>query len=179
MNYRYYENPPGLQLLHCLKNSVKGGASYFTDSFKAVDILRKSHPEDYEVLSTIPLTYHYINDNHYMHFNRPVITYDKYNDTMVTNYSPPFQGPAEIEDVETEEKVYKAFRKFTEYVEDPKLRFEYLLKPGDLVIFANRRVLHARHAFDASSGDRHLKGAYIDMCEFKDKFRVLKKIYQG
>ena len=37
----------------------------------------------------------------------------------------------------------------------------------------NRRILHARRTFDPDSGERHLKGAYLEYCEFKDKLRVL------
>ena len=47
------------------------------------------------------------------------------------------------------------------------------------VIFANRRVLHGRTAFDPTSGDRHLKGTYLDLDVFKDKLRVLSEKFQG
>ena len=29
----YYEVPPGIQLLHCLKTTVVGGSNYFVDGF--------------------------------------------------------------------------------------------------------------------------------------------------
>ena len=44
-------------------------------------------------------------------------------------------------------------------------------------MFANRRVLHGRTAFDATSGDRHLKGTYIGLDSLKDKLRVLGHQY--
>lgn len=47
------------------------------------------------------------------------------------------------------------------------------------VIFANRRVLHGRTAFDPTSGDRHLKGTYVELDLFKDKLRVLSEKYHN
>lgn len=47
------------------------------------------------------------------------------------------------------------------------------------MIFDNRRVLHARRAFDASKGERWLKGAYVDDDVFFSKLRVLEERYQG
>ncbi|NDH87932.1 MAG: gamma-butyrobetaine,2-oxoglutarate dioxygenase, partial [Actinobacteria bacterium] len=39
---------------------------------------------------------------------------------------------------------------------------ELTLRPGELVAFDNRRVLHGRRAF-RSSARRHLQGCYIDI----------------
>ena len=46
---RYFEAPPGLQLLHCLKNSTTGGNSTFADGFKAAELLSLQHPQHYLV----------------------------------------------------------------------------------------------------------------------------------
>jgi hypothetical protein len=48
------------------------------------------------------------------------------------------------------------------------------MNEGDCVIFDNRRVLHARRAFDASKGERWLKGAYVDGDVFFSRVRVLE-----
>ena len=37
------------------------------------------------------------------------------------------------------------------------------------------RVLHARRAFDPTSGPRHLQGAYVDRDEINSRWRVLKR----
>lgn len=65
-------------------------------------------------------------------------------------------------------------------LESPGNRYEYLLKEGDVVVFDNRRVLHARTAFasknleDDSGGDRWLKGCYIQADAVSDRARVLR-----
>ena len=57
--------------------------------------------------------------------------------------------------------------------------FEYRLKEGECVVFDNRRVLHARRAFDASQGERWLKGAYVDDDVFFSRLRVLQERFEG
>ncbi|CAI2173672.1 16580_t:CDS:2 [Funneliformis geosporum] len=153
-----------LQFLHCLKNSVTGGQSIFSDTFKAIQKLNFHHPNYFNLLTTFPLTFHYINNGHHMYYNRPAIVIDDYNDTLTVNYAPPFQGPIEFtlgsNDDENEINLiefYRAYQQFCKFIEEPSLKFELTLKPSDLVIFANRRVLHARKSFDPQSGQRHLK----------------------
>ena len=46
-------------------------------------------------------------------------------------------------------------------------------------VFANRRVLHARREFDPKSGERWLKGAYVDTDAYLSKFRVLSERFRG
>ncbi len=55
----------------------------------------------------------------------------------------------------------------------------FRLQPGDMISFDNRRILHARNAFDPSSGPRHLQGAYVDLDEFFTKYRVLHKKFEN
>ncbi|KAJ3277243.1 hypothetical protein HK104_003519 [Borealophlyctis nickersoniae] len=171
MDLLYFEAPPGVQLLHCLKNSVKGGESVFVDSFKAVQILKDRYPEDYTTLTRVPVTFHYINDGHHMHFRRPTIVADDLNEHWRVYYAPPFQGPMQVDETDVE-AFYRAFQRFNDILSDPALVYTTLLKEGDCVIFANRRTLHGRTEFDAESGQRHLKGAYVDWDDFKDKLRV-------
>lgn len=173
--------PPGVQLLHSLQNSVTGGASIFVDSFKAVELLKEKHPEEYEILRKTPVTFHYINNGHHMYYRRPTIVTGENQsgpawDSHV-NYAPQFQGPMDDLTATDAKKFYVAFQKLADFIEDDSLRFQLTLHPGDLVLFANRRVLHGRTAFDPKSGDRHLKGTYLTLDSLKDKLRVLSHKY--
>ncbi|KAF9580963.1 hypothetical protein BGW38_002189, partial [Lunasporangiospora selenospora] len=168
MDLLYMEAPPGVQLLHSLENSVPGGTSIYMDSFKAAELLKKEHPQDYEILCKTPTTFHYRNANHHLHFNRPTIALDEHNDTLTVNYAPPFQGPLELPQNEVK-AFYGALKKFARYIEQPDLQYRYTMQPGDCMVFANRRVLHARTAFDPTKGRRHLKGCYVDLDMFKDR----------
>ncbi|KAK9722907.1 hypothetical protein K7432_002342 [Basidiobolus ranarum] len=171
MDLLYFESPPGVQLLHSLRNEATGGDSIFLDSFKAVEILKEQYPEDYKVLTQVPVTFHYINDGRHMHFKRPTIVDNSLNDHLIVNYAPPFQGPLEIPQ-EMMPTFYKAFQRFSAIIADPSLLYQTRLNQGDLVLFANRRVLHGRTSFDPTSGSRHFKGTYIDIDDLKDRLRV-------
>lgn len=168
------EAPPGLQLLHSLENSVPGGTSIFMDSFKAVELLKQEHPDLYKILTTTPTAFHYLHADHHLHYNRPTICLDEFNSTQTVNYAPPFQAPLELPQSEMK-GFYKALRQFAEYIERPELQYRHTMRPGECMVFANRRVLHARTAFDPSKGNRHLKGCYVDLDMFKDKYRIMHR----
>jgi gamma-butyrobetaine dioxygenase len=48
-------------------------------------------------------------------------------------------------------------------------------KAGDLIIFDNRRILHGRTAYDPNSGDRALRGTYLDRDDVLSKIRQLQR----
>lgn len=54
--------------------------------------------------------------------------------------------------------------------------YERMMKPGECVLFDNRRVLHARKAFEVGDAgkERWLRGAYLDKDPFLSKLQVLK-----
>ncbi|KAJ3276779.1 hypothetical protein HDV01_002833 [Terramyces sp. JEL0728] len=165
MDLMYFESPPGLQFLHCLQNTVTGGTSLFLDLFKVVEDLRREHPKQFKVLTEYPVRFLYENDGHHMDFNRPTINID-INDGYNIYYSPPFQGPLHGPPEKVDE-FYEAFALLETKINQRDGLYEYLMKEGDLVIFANRRVLHGRDKFDPFSGHRWLKGTYIGFDEFK------------
>ncbi|KAJ3325114.1 hypothetical protein HDV06_004870 [Boothiomyces sp. JEL0866] len=165
MDLMYFESPPALQFLHCLQNTVKGGTSLFLDLFKVVEDLKRDHPKQFKVLTEFPVRFLYENDGHHMDFNRPTINIDV-NDGYNIYYSPPFQGPLHGPPEKVDE-FYEAFALLERKINQRDGLYEYLLKEGDLVIFANRRVLHGRDKFDPLSGNRWLKGTYVGFDEFK------------
>lgn len=175
------DSPPGVQLLHNLKNSVTGGASIFVDSFRAVELLKFQYTEDYKILKSTPVTFHYVNNGHHMYYKRPTIVDDEQHSGLAwsshVNYAPQFQGPLDDLTPTESKKFYQAFQRFADFIEDDSLRYQLTLQPGELVMFANRRVLHGRTAFDPTSGDRHLKGTYLSLDSLKDKLRVLSAQY--
>ena len=55
----------------------------------------------------------------------------------------------------------------------PELMLHTLLQPGTMVAFDNRRVLHGRDAFDPTTGERWLRGFYIDRTDIDSRLRCL------
>ena len=109
------------------------------------------------------------------------------------NWSPPFQapflvntgggisrGPSRYYSQEQNDDV-AAFRTYTEAIHFFKMQLEMdhaILErkpePGTAVIFNNRRIVHARRAFENQAGERWLRGAYIDTDVFRSRLRVLE-----
>lgn len=185
MDLLYMADPPGYQLLHCLKNSCEGGESLFVDAHSAA---RDLDDASWDILSRNEVPYHYNHDDHYYRTTRPVIELASRGKTSRTspikhiNYSPPFQGPFETgkEELGTRwaqraKTLIRAFKRFAQKVEEPSRIFELKLNPGECVIFENRRVLHARRAFDTTSGERWLAGAYVDESDVNSKMFTVKR----
>ncbi|KAI9033821.1 hypothetical protein CLU79DRAFT_725613 [Phycomyces nitens] len=181
MDLMYLDSPPGIQLLHSLQNTVTGGASIFVDSYRAAEMLKEQFPKDYEILQKTPVAFHYLNNGHHMYYRRPTLVTGEDQSgpawDMHVNYAPQFQGPMDHLSPAEAKEFYRAYQRFADFVEDEKLRFQLTLQPGQLVMFANRRVLHGRTSFDPASGDRHLKGTYLNLDSLKDKLRVLSAEY--
>ncbi|KAI9002523.1 hypothetical protein DFJ74DRAFT_695927 [Hyaloraphidium curvatum] len=197
----YLEKPPGLQFLHCLIQSDHGGENYFSDAYRAALRLKESSTlgeSDASILSRIPVTFHYAapTSTHRLRMSHPTITRTEDllgNEAFEVTYSPPFQGPMEFRGADPQDvpKFYSAFRRFARLLEEPGAAFEYRLKPGEMVCFANRRVLHARKAFSsdgkkveiAGRGEggvaRHLKGTYVSWDAFRDRLRGLSEVFEG
>ncbi len=60
------------------------------------------------------------------------------------------------------QQFYAAYRHYAEILQREDLQIRFKLNPGELVMFDNTRVLHARSAF-SKVGMRHLQGAYSDL----------------
>jgi gamma-butyrobetaine dioxygenase len=56
---------------------------------------------------------------------------------------------------------YKAYRKFSKIIDDPRMAISFKLKPGDCFLVDNTRVLHSRTAY-SGTGSRWLQGCYTD-----------------
>ncbi|KAF2211571.1 hypothetical protein CERZMDRAFT_68681 [Cercospora zeae-maydis SCOH1-5] len=217
MDLMYLEQPPHLQLLHCIRSSSSGGASLFSDSFKAVQELGETDMESFATLSYLGVQFHYDHPgDHYYHQTRTVIepqpflgragcsvrhwqgaSTAKQHFVSSVAWSPPFQGPFRLRvDRRTGDEAdspaetaarygrfvtrwHKAASKFNAMIHREDHIHERLMKPGECVIFDNRRVLHARRAFDVGDvgKERWLKGAYIDKDPYLSKLKILQQKY--
>ena len=191
MDLLYTSNPPHLQLLHSIRAQAPGGESFFSDSFHAAHQLHSSSAFHFRTLCTFPVTYEYHHTTQHYHHTRPTIEllpYPKYSEPTNlaihhVNWSPPFQGPFEAriggENQAALRNYVSAAHAFDQLLNSEQNLYEYRLNEGECVIFDNRRVLHARKAFDATKGERWLKGAYVDDDVFFSKLRVLNEKFNG
>ncbi|TFY82766.1 hypothetical protein EWM64_g1246 [Hericium alpestre] len=178
----------GCEILHCVRNRVKGGNSLFVDALNVAEKLRRDYPKDFDILTSTPVSFHYINDGHHFHFDHPTIELSQFVDPQTglrpvnyVSYAPPFQAPLSPT---TPPEFYPALQRFASLLDQPEVTFEYTLKEGDAVIFDNRRVLHARTAFfdpeevldseGKEQTNRWLKGCYFEADDLGDRGRILR-----
>ena len=165
---------PGYQFLHCFKNDATGGESVFADGFQICADLRNERPEQFELLCSVALPWRFHDDTCDLRQRRPIIGRGA-NGSL--EY---FAFNAHIVDVPdmaatTLYEFYAAYRELMIRVRDPRYAVAHGLKPGEMIVFDNLRVLHGRTAFDATSGDRHLRGYYIEQDEVDSRIRVLSR----
>jgi alpha-ketoglutarate-dependent taurine dioxygenase len=157
----YMRNVPRIQLLHCLKNTCDGGESLFSDGYRAAEQFRRQFADMVPLLTERKVVYHYNKSGNV--YQRPRAVLSK----LGVYWSPPFQSPVQPDNMtvvamDKYAQWLRAARKMQQLLEDEVNMYEYKMKPGECVIFDNRRILHGRRQFDTSSGERWLKGAYVE-----------------
>eukprot|EP01090_Pellita_catalonica_P008985 TRINITY_DN20041_c0_g1_i1.p1 TRINITY_DN20041_c0_g1~~TRINITY_DN20041_c0_g1_i1.p1 ORF type:complete len:409 (-),score=28.34 TRINITY_DN20041_c0_g1_i1:198-1403(-) len=176
MDILYYETPPGIQFLHCLHNTEVGGENYFVDSFKVAEDLRKEKPEMFRLLSKHKICFHKQGKDHWRYFPRKILDVDHETQKLEqVNWSPAFEGPWSDIPYNDMEAYLAAYHEFQRRVALPRYIFRHKLRNAEMTVFMNRRILHARAHYQ---GKRHLKGAYLDLDDFGDTFRVFQRKFQ-
>ncbi|WP_116473933.1 gamma-butyrobetaine dioxygenase [Zobellella maritima] len=168
------ELQPGLQFLHCLENDATGGESILVDGFRIAEHMREQYPDDFAALSSLPMDF-YNKDRHSDYrFRGPALVLDGQGTVIEVRFANFLRGPLDVPASQVV-RHYRAYRTFISLTREPRFQFEYRLVPGDLLVFDNRRVLHARQAFDLQQGQRHLQGCYVDRDELLSRIRVLER----
>lgn len=163
----YRETSPGVQLLHCIRNSTEGGLSYFSDSFLAARTLQIENPKLFDVLIQFPVTFAVRDPYRNVKFRRhhTMIKLDHEGTIIEVNYSPFTLPPiGHKDDVKL---FYLALDKFTQLLHARENKYIVKMDPGELFIFHNRRVLHGRSAYNATTSSRFLQGCYMDWDEIR------------
>ncbi|MEQ6887251.1 TauD/TfdA family dioxygenase [Halomonas sp. CS7] len=168
------EYHPGLQMLHCLENSVEGGQAVMLDGFAVVEALRDRHPEAWATLTRVRWCYaNTAKTSDYVWFE-PMIRLDARGELLEVRIADFLRGPLQtaFEDVEP---AYEALMTLQRLLSDPAFAIRFTYHPGDLVIFDNRRLLHARDAFEGSTGSRWLQGCYMERDEIRSRYRMIQR----
>jgi len=158
-----YRDPvPTIQILYCLKNSVSGGDSTVVDGFNAALRLKDENPDYFNLLSKYCARFEYSGDKGvHLQSRRPMIELSPDGELIAIRFNN--RSAAPITDVPYVDMAnyYKAYRAFSDIINDPKLAVNFKMKPGECFITDNTRVLHARTAY-SGEGSRWLQGCYVD-----------------
>ena len=158
-----YRDPvPTIQILHCLKSSTKGGDSKVVDGFNAALRLKKENKRYFNLLTKYCSRFEFKGKkNVHLKSRFPMIVLSPDKKLTAVHFNN--RSIAAISDVPYNDMLnyYKAYRKFSNIIDDPKMAVTFKLKPGDCFIVDNTRVLHARTPY-SGNGSRWLQGCYAD-----------------
>jgi gamma-butyrobetaine dioxygenase len=168
------EYQPGLQFLHCIDNSAAGGEGVYLDGFRVAQVLRDEHPEDFQVLTTVPWRWANRSKVSDYRWSSPPIVLDRSGMVVEVRVGNWLRAPlaAEFADVEA---AYAAYRRLFELTYRDDLAIRVSFAAGDLMAFDNRRILHGRDAYKVSGGSRWLRGCYSERDELESRIRILER----
>jgi gamma-butyrobetaine dioxygenase len=169
-----HEHPPGMQFLHCLVADAPGGESTLVDGFWIADRLKAEAPDDFRLLCDVPIPYRFHDVDNDLRFTAPVIGLGPDGAYREIRFHNALMAPLTVP-LAMVEPTYAALRRFDAIARSDAAQVVVRLRPGDVMVFHNRRVLHGRRAFDPGGGYRHLFGLYVDAPEWRSRMRVLRR----
>ena len=169
---QYCESPPGIQLLHCLKfdSCIEGGESAIVDMFNFAEQFRIRHPKEFNVLCRVNASFYKVNFDYtpaYCRNSRPVIVTDHDSGEIKAVHWNPYTDSPLCVNPEWVVPFFDARWKFAHMLETFPHKHQFRLTPGDLIVFNNRRMSHARTTFSLNGGERHLQGCYVNIDDFR------------
>jgi gamma-butyrobetaine dioxygenase len=158
-----YRDPvPTIQILYCLENSASGGDSTVVDGFNAAIRLKDENPDYFNLLSKYCARFEYNGDKGaHLQSRRPIIELSPDGELIAIRFNNRSAAPITDVPYDDMENYYKAYRTFSDIINDPALAVNFKLNPGESFIVDNTRVLHARTAY-SGVGTRWLQGCYVD-----------------
>ncbi len=164
----YSNDAPGLQLLLCCDYKATGGESIMVDGFKIAKVIKNDDKEIFDILSTIEVPAKYVGDGVILEAKRPVFKLNSNKELIQVSFNNYDRAEFRIKN-ELMIKFYKAIKKFDSLANSPEFQWKHTLKPGELLIFNNWRVLHGRGSF---KGKRKMAGCYLNMEDFESACKI-------
>ncbi|NRA53435.1 MAG: TauD/TfdA family dioxygenase [Gammaproteobacteria bacterium] len=167
------EMPPGYQFLHCVTNNAQGGESVLADGFAIAQDLRREEPTFYQLLCSRKMPFRFHDQHCDIRFSHPLIS-EENGQIKHFIFNAHLAVCVDSKDGQLVD-YYRAYQNLMQRIRQNKYALKLKLQAGEMMIFDNKRVLHGRTAFDPSTGERHLRGYYIDHGEVDSKIRMLSK----
>lgn len=163
----YSHDAPGLQLLLCCSYDAEGGDSIMVDGFALHDRMRKEYPEEAQTLAEISTPGQYIGDGVMLKAERPAFQYALDGSLSQVTFNNYDRAPFRLNDADMA-RYYKANKVFDMLANDAEMQWRQILKPGQMLVFDNWRILHGRAAF---RGQREMAGCYVNREDYESQLR--------
>ena len=168
----YRASPPGIMLFHCIQTDVTGGgSSIFLDGFEIAETLRAEDPEGFTSLARHRQAFRrHFSDDVDLIAEFPVISLDEFDNICGVRINDRVAAPLSIPSEEMP-VYYRGLRRLLELAEDSKRMIRRSLRPGDIALFDNHRVLHGRTTLTVH-GRRWLQWAQVERGDFHSTLRI-------
>lgn len=169
-------------MLHVVHFKGTGGESILVDGLKLAEVIKEENPYHYQILSSVPLKFHYKDKNNVysssfvpftinpvtgkifqVHFNncdRSPITASTIHALHNVNSN------GSISDI------FSAIQTFIKTMRENQYQYRFRLEPGRAVIFDNHRVLHARTSF---TNRRRMCGGYVNREDWRSRVMITRE----
>ncbi len=137
------------------------------DGFKIAQVIKNNNKDLFDLMSKIEVPGKYIGDGVILEAKRPIFKLDN-NELIQVSFNNYDRTEFRIDEALTV-KFYKAIKKFDDLVNSKEFQWRHILKPGELLIFNNWRILHGRGSFN---GKRKMAGCYINMEDFRSRCKI-------
>ncbi|PIA17611.1 Clavaminate synthase-like protein [Coemansia reversa NRRL 1564] len=162
----YAEEVPGFQFLHCIQPADSGGENYFVHAESAAKYLKTEvSRRAYELLTTVNITFDRRQSNFQALLVQPILRLSDTPDAKTNErtleqirYSYFTHGPQVSVPFSELREWYEAQQVWDKLLYRDDFQLKADLRKGDVVIYDNKKVLHARNGF---SGGRHMAGVYL------------------
>ncbi|KFP68276.1 hypothetical protein N322_08171 [Cariama cristata] len=171
----YFQEPCGIQVFHCLKHEGTGGRTLLVDGFYAAEQVLQQAPDQFELLSKVPLKHEYVENvgdchNHMIGVGPVLNVYPWNNELYLIRYNNYDRAVINTVPYDVVHRWYAAHRTLTAELRRPENELWVKLKPGKALFVDNWRVLHGREAF---TGYRQLCGCYLTRDDVLNTARLL------
>ena len=168
------ESPHGLQFLYCRANTTTGGEGVYCDGIKILEDMRVEQPDAFTSLCQDVWTFNNRAKSSDYRAKGPIAELNEVGQVTGIRFTPWLRAPLKAP-LSVQRRAYAAVRTLITYAQDDKYRLAFRYRPGDLLAFDNRRVLHGRAGYDAHGGTRFIEGIYSDRDDLFSRIRVLQK----
>lgn len=169
----YRASPPGILMFHCIETDVTGaGSSIFMDGFELAETVRAEDPEGFDALTrnSQPFRRHFAGDVDLI-AAFPVISTDAFGNITGVRINDRVAAPLTIPPAEVA-PYYRGLKRLLTLAEDPSRMINLTLRPGDIAIFDNHRILHGRTEL-TMTGRRWLQWLQVERGDFHSALRIV------
>uniref|UniRef100_A0A6I8PEZ6 gamma-butyrobetaine dioxygenase n=1 Tax=Ornithorhynchus anatinus TaxID=9258 RepID=A0A6I8PEZ6_ORNAN len=165
-DYPALHHPPGVQFLHCIKQTATGGESEVVDGFNVCRKLKEQNPTAFQILSSTLVDFADIGIDYcdfLVQSKHRIIELGDRDQVVRINFNNATRDTVFDIPVENVQPFYAALKEFVDLMNSQESKFTFKMNPGDVITFDNWRLLHGRRSYEAGTEiSRHLEGAYAD-----------------